>query len=528
MPNKFSSFSGIKGDTGMMTKKKPLIIGALFLLVLPTLRCAIRPTAKPLLTPLQLLQRELDYMFDNPNFSNAFWGVAIQSLTNGQFIYLRNENKGFMPASNMKLFTTAAALVKLGPDYRYHTYLYYKGRLSPETGILNGDLIIQGSGDPSLTGRYHEGNITKVFEDWADSLKARGIRRITGRIIGDDNRFADEIMGKGWAWDYQSDWYAAQISALSFNDNCIDIIYAPGDSVGSPVRYRIEPDTRYVRIHCNVTTAKPGQEREITYYRRRATNDVFIQGTLSMDETEKRDWFSVENPTLFAAFVFKEVLERKGIAVDGKAVDIDSLGPYPYPQRPEFILARYTSPPLSEIVTTINKISQNLYSELLLRTLGYEFKNEGSAAAGARVVKEFLADIGIDTSKIGIADGSGLSRLDLVTPMQIVTLLRFMRRHPSGPYFYDSLPIAGVDGTIKKRMKGTAAEGNVRAKTGYIGRVRALSGYVTTQDGEELAFAMIANNYTVPTSLANRLQDWVCERLANFSREQAFAFPKGR
>ncbi len=467
--------------------------------------------------PVDRLRQELDYIFSDRAFANAHWGVAIQSLRNGEFLYLRAEDKEFMPASNMKLFTTAAALVKLSPEFRYRTTLLTTGAV--RDGVLQGPLIIRGSGDPSITGRYHQGNMLAVFQAWADSLRKLGISAIEGDIIGDDNYFADEILGTGWSWDYQSDYYAAQISALSFNDNCMDIIFTPGDTVGAPVRFRLEPATDYVQVNCSVTTAAKGRALGVVFERAQGTNRVTIRGSIAIDAGETREWFSVENPTLFAAYVFRQTLEEKGIAVRGRAVDIDSLPGFTYTATACRVLASYTSPPLSELVTTVNKVSQNLYAELLLRTLGAECKGTGDAAHGAEVVKEVMAGFGVDPEVINMVDGSGLSRLDMVTPKAVVALLRGMRRHPAGGVFFDSLPIAGVDGTIRSRMRGTAAENNVRAKTGFIGHVRSLSGYVRTADQEELAFSMIANNYTAPTSLANSLQDLVCERLANFSRQ---------
>ncbi|UCE05698.1 MAG: D-alanyl-D-alanine carboxypeptidase/D-alanyl-D-alanine-endopeptidase, partial [bacterium] len=358
----------------------------------------------------------------------------------------------------------------------------------------------------------------KPLEFWADSLMARNIVAIEGDIIGDDNYFEEEIMGEGWAWDYQSNWYAAQISALSFNDNCIDIYFAAGDTIGVPAKYELFPETDYVQIINNVSTVRDGIEREITFKRKRGTNKVEIKGTIAIDSPPKRDWFSVENPTLFTATIFKQTLENKGILVSGIPQDIDDLEEYTYQKDQSNLLFKYFSPPLWEIVETINKVSQNLYAELLIRTLGIHFYGIGDARHGIEVVKEFLQSIGINTEHFLMYDGSGLSRLNMITPIQVVKLLRFMRNHIYGDYFYQSLPIAGVDGTIKSRMQQTAAEANARAKTGYVGHVRALSGYVTTADNEQLAFSLIANNYSVPTSMANFIQDLVCERLANFSR----------
>ncbi len=488
------------------------------LIVLPllwVLSCA--PSARQMqpALPVDRLRAELDYLFNDRAFANAHWGVAIQSLRNGEFLYLRNEDKEFMPASNMKLFTTAAALVKLSPEFRYRTTLLATG--SVRNGVLEGSLIIRGSGDPSITGRYHSGNMLAVFQAWADSLRRHGIHTVRGDIIGDDNYFADEVLGAGWSWDYQSDYYAAQISALSFNDNCMDAVFAPGDSVGAPARLRLEPPTDYVQVHCLVTTTAKGRATGVTFDRAPGTNRVVIRGSVAINAGESREWFSVENPTLFAAHVFCETLLRTSIAVQGKAVDIDSLPGFAYDPASCRVIATYVSPPLGELVSTINKVSQNLYAELLLRTLGAECKGVGDAAHGAEVVKEVMSGFGVDPQVINMVDGSGLSRLDMVTPKAVVALLRGMRRHRWGDTFYESLPIAGVDGTLRTRMRNTAAENNVRAKTGFIGHVRSLSGYVRTGDGEELAFSLIANNYTAPTPVANSLQDLVCERLATFS-----------
>ncbi len=479
--------------------------------------CSRHPALTMKVDALSKLRGELDYLLSDPSFAVAHWGIAIQSLKTGEYLYLRNEHKGFMPASNMKLFTTAAALLKCGPEFRFTTKLIYRGTLSP-TGILEGDLIIKGVGDPSLSERYANGNPTKVFESWADSLAAKNIRQINGRIIGDDSYFTDEGMGAGWSWDYESDYYAAQVSALSFNDNCVDIFFTPGDSLGKLSTFRLLPNDHYVSVVNRVVTADEAMGTDIRYNRERGGNTVVCSGTIFIGEKEKHDWFSVENPTLYAAHIFQQVLRSKGIVVTGEAADMDDLNDYQYVDDSLHVLARYTSPQLGEIVTTINKVSQNLYAELLLRLVGKEFGGEGSAGKGAEVEKELFAGMGIDPGQIDIADGSGLSRLNLVTPMSIVKLLRYMRQHSSGKVFYESLPIAGVDGTIKGRLVGTAAQGNVRAKTGYLDKVRALSGYVTTLDGEELAFSMIVNNYLVPTGLANKIQDSICERLANFAR----------
>ncbi len=493
-------------------------IGVVFFLgFLGLAGCGIHPSAiEQARHPVQRLRTEINAVLRDPAFANAYWGVEIQSLKNGQYVYRRNVHKSFRPASNLKLFTTGTALVKLGPDFTYATRVFRTGQIS--RGILHGDLVVRGSGDPTITGRFHDGNMLSVFQDWADSLKSQGIQRIEGRIVGDDNAFADEIMGEGWAWDYQSDWYAAQISALSFNDNCVDILFTPGKSVGDTVSFRLEPPTHYVRVINQVVTAPKHQAKGVFFHRERGKNIVRITGSIEIGTPEKRDWFSVENPTLYAVTVFREVLQNRGISVTGPAVDIDSLKHYSYEANDSLCVALYQSPDLAQIVRAINKVSQNLYAELLLRTLGKVYRNDGSASGGIAVVKDFLSGIGIDPNRVAMFDGSGLSHLDMITPDEMVLLLRALYRSAVRDEFLDSLPIAGVDGSLKNRMKGTAAEANVRAKTGYISNTRSLSGFVTTRDGELLSFSILVNNYLVPTSRANFVQDWICERLANFSR----------
>jgi len=411
--------------------KKCFII--LFLIVFIS-RCAYIKQFKPSRPPLDQLKAELDQTFDEPAFSNAYWGVVVQSLKNGEILYSRNPHKNFIPASNMKLFTTAAALVKLGPEFRYYTGFYADSSID-KNGIINGDLIILGAGDPTITGRYYNGEIVKPLECWADSLRAHNITAIKGDIVGDDNYFEEEIMGEGWAWDYQSDWYAAQISALSFNDNCINIYFSAGDSIGGLAKYQLMPETDYAVIINKVTTVRDGLDREISFKRKHGTNRVEIEGAISTGSSPQRDWFSVENPTLFTATVFKQTLEKKGIQVSGSPQDIGDLNDYFYRTDSVNLIFDYRSPPLWEIVESVNKVSQNLYAELLLRTLGAHFRDIGSAGQGIEVVKEFLQDIGVDTEQFLMVDGSGLSRLNMITPTHVVKLLRYMRKHTYGDYF---------------------------------------------------------------------------------------------
>ncbi len=476
--------------------------------------------------PLAQLREQLQGLFADPVFSNAFWGVLVQSAETGEIVLQHNADKSFIPASNMKLFTTAVALLKLGPDYRYHTRLYGLGGVDAE-GTLQGHLVIEGSGDPTISGRFQDGRITATFEAWAESLALRGVRAIAGDIIGDDRIFDQQLLGPGWSWDYESDWYAAQISGLSFNDNCVDIKILPGEKVGVPARVQLDPTTSYITLNSTLTTCRHPWEADWHLHRHQGTNAVDLTGSIGLEDEGYVGWFTVHNPTLFAVTVFREVLISRGIRVLGQARDIDQVDQESVLHYQESWppLTVYESPPLTEIIKVVNKRSQNYYAEQLLKTLGAIYRGQGGFSDGVQVVSETLSHMGVPPSHFIMVDGSGLSRHNLLTARQVLTLLSYMARHRYFPYFLDSLPIGGIDGTISMRMRGTPAQGKVWAKTGYVNRVRALSGYARSLDGELFIFSMLVNNYTVPTSLAENIQDRACQLLASFSR-RGFAYQR--
>jgi D-alanyl-D-alanine carboxypeptidase/D-alanyl-D-alanine-endopeptidase (penicillin-binding protein 4) len=472
-------------------------------------------------SPEQRLQETLDYLFHTPEFQNAYWGVKIQSVDRGDVLYSLREGKGFLPASNMKLYTTSAALALLGPDFRYETPIYYRGTIDAG-GVLNGDVIIVGSGDPSISGRYRKEITTEqILDEWVRAFRDLGVTKITGDIVGDDDCFDDSPLAGSWENDDLSYWYATGSSGLAINDNCYSFTITPGEAVLTPATLTVDPVTSYLTIINDVLTTGSTAFPHIDWHREMTSNVIRFFGSIPMEGRPYSQFASVYNGTLYTTTLFREALERGGIEVLGRASDIDD-----YPDKAErFSSDRFTlvhthvSPPLSEIIAIVNKPSQNFYADQLVKTLGYRFKSEGSFRKGAEVVVEFLRSIGVgDVDGFMMVDGSGLSRWDLVQPRYTVALLDYMIRQPYGRLFYDSLPIAGVDGTIGRRMRGTLAEGNVHAKTGFITRVRSLSGYVRTMDNELLVFSMMANNYTVPTRLANQQQDRACELLASFRR----------
>jgi D-alanyl-D-alanine carboxypeptidase/D-alanyl-D-alanine-endopeptidase (penicillin-binding protein 4) len=456
--------------------------------------------------------RDMDDLFSDPNFSNAQWGVVIQSLETGEYFYKRNENKLFIPASDLKLFTTAAGLFLLGPDYRFSTNIYINGNI--DGSILDGDLVIEGRGDPTISGRFYNNNMFKVFEDWADSISAMGIDEITGNIIGYDDDFDDKPLGKGWPWDLESYWFEAPSGPISFNDNVVNISVTT-DSNKAIIS--MLPDVNYMVISNNVQVVDGDSASNIDVYRERGTNLVNVFGTIHIGDSVQT-YVTVNNPTQFSMVILKNILRKKGIEVKGYPIDIDAAS-VPITLNQIKKIFTYYSPSYKEIIKVINKNSENFFAEQLIKTIGLEEKDFGSIDDGIEAMRNLIQEMGINPDNMVIADGSGLSRLNLVTPKQFISLLNFMYKSKYFIPFFNSLPIAGVDGTLGKRMKNTKAANKVRAKTGYLDAVRSLSGYAYTGDNEPVAFCIIANNFLVPYKLVDNLQDLVCIRLANFKRK---------
>lgn len=463
----------------------------------------------------------VDRLLDAEPFANAWWGVMVQEARTGTVLYTRNADKSFVPASNTKLYTTAAALDHLGATFEYHTELYAFGPVAE--GILEGDLVVRGSGDPAIGGRFNGGNRTAIFEAWADSLRAQGITHIRGDIVGDDNLFDDQALGGGWSWDDEPFYYAAEISALSFNDNCIDVRIS-AQYPGAPGLVSWEPyNTDYVDILNSTVTVSRDSSLQEGYERARGQNRLRLYSQVPAGRTDEES-LSISNPTLFFVHVFREALLRNGIAVEGRVLDLDDL-----PAPPDYALAHriatHTSVPLARIVEAINKQSQNLYAEQVLKTLSAHYPDvpgdspPGSALHGITVAQRTYVRADIDTSRIQLVDGSGLSRMNLITPRMTTHLLRYMGQHPDAAVqeaFVTSLPIGGVDGTLRGRFASGPARGNVRAKTGTLGNVSALSGYVTTAAGTQLVFSILCNHYTTLSREVRQAQDALVTLLAAY------------
>ena len=483
------------------------------LVVLALLASACAGASAPPIAPAPAasLRTALDSIFRDTAFAYAHWGVAVQSPRTGETLFQQNSEKLFVPASNMKLVTGAAALEALGPDYQYRTEVAATGPI--QNGVLRGDLVVRGSGDPSISARFH-GDARAVFRAWADSLRARGVRRIQGRIIGVDDAFDDVPFGRGWAWDDLDAAYSAPISGLSFNDNMVRVRVSPASQVGAAALVGMDPEVGYLRPVGQAVTAPPGTRGTLEVSRDLATMSVVATGSVRADTAFIEQTIAVPDPTQFFVTALRETLRQAGIEITGVPVDADRLAEAGQTVAPATALFVHRSPPLRDILPHFLKPSQNQIGEILLKTLGREQRGVGSAAAGRAVVDSLVRVWGLNPRQLSMADGSGLSRYNLVAPDLLIGLLQHMERSPHFDVWYAALPVAGVDGTLAGRLRGTPAANNVHAKTGTLSGVRGLSGYVTTAGGERLLFSTIVNHHTLSARDADRLVDAMLVRLA--------------
>ncbi len=444
---------------------------------------SVRPSAAS-------LKRQIDAIADRPAFAAALWGIEVRGLRSGKLLYARNAEKSLKPASTAKLVTTAAALDAFGPDERIRTTLETAGRLDALGRVL-GDVYLVGRGDPNLSGRFNDGRITAAFEELADGLAAAGVKRIEGRLVGHEGLFQGDRRGEDWGWEDLVWWYGAEVSALSFNDNAVDLRVVAGERVGDPVLVERSPLSAYYFVVSTASSGPAGTESTLTLSKAPGSNLIRLTGSYPQGKEAWENSVAVEDPARYATTVFAEILEARGIRLTGGLAT--SSDPLPQGVR---VLATHTSPPMAEMIKAVNKPSQNLHAEMLLRLLGARVKGAGTVEAGRQAVSDFLTRAGVKSDAWALNDGSGLSRSDLLSAHEMVNLLVAMTKHPHGKVFRESLPIAGVDGTLKNRMKGTPAAGRVQAKTGAIRHVNALAGYATPSTGEPLVFSMVVNHHT--------------------------------
>jgi serine-type D-Ala-D-Ala carboxypeptidase/endopeptidase (penicillin-binding protein 4) len=425
------------------------------------------------------------------------WGLLIVDAQTGEMLYQQNADRYFVPASNMKLFTTALALAKLGPAYKFHTTLETSGTISD--GVLTGNVALVGRGDPNLSNRKFpyelkeefDGPPEKVLAELADRLVAKGVKEVSGDVIGDDSYFPRERYPNGWEIDDMVWKYGAAISSIVVNDNTVTLTLIPGEQPGSAVQATESPATPDFLVENDVITSAPDVKSDLTLTREPGASLVVVKGTMPARGAPRKLVLAIEEPAQHAAAVLKQLLEARGVRVDGVGRPRHEAA---MPQGDPTVLAEHVSVPLSDAVKLINKISQNLHTEMLLRTVARQSGMWATTDDLMKVPQDFYASAGIDPDDVIQSDASGLSRHDLVTPRAIVALLTFAQKQPWFETYYNSLPVAGVDGTLEDDMKSTPAAGHIHAKTGSLVHVRALSGFAETASGRRLIFSFLSNN----------------------------------
>ena len=458
----------------------------------------------------ELLQ-ELKKLVVAPALRRAIIGVAVYDLADRQWLFDHNADQLLIVASNNKLATTAAALELLGPDFQFTTTVAAIGETSAD-GVLAGDLLLKGRGDPSISGRFHDGKATAVIDEWAKAVAAAGIKSVRGAILADDLYFDRQATHPLWPKAQQSAWYCAPTGALSFNDNCIRVVVKPGPRRDALAVITTEPPTAYVTIvnQCTTSRARLGDSR-ILVHRRENTNQIIVSGRIREKSAPCQTWITIDGPALYAATVFREALAARKIPVGGP-VRLRTIHDRFDPEACRELIT--TTSALKDALAVANSNSQNFYAEQILKTLGREKADQGTWAAGAKVVAEFLRTAGV-AGGFEYHDGSGLARANRFSARQIAQLLAYMNTRRNGSAYLHSLAEPGEPGTLARRLDPLRER--VFAKTGYIAGVSALSGYVETRDGRMLAFSILVNDFRCALAEVRQIQDAICLFLGDYA-----------
>jgi D-alanyl-D-alanine carboxypeptidase/D-alanyl-D-alanine-endopeptidase (penicillin-binding protein 4) len=455
----------------------------------------------------QALQKRIDTRLGAPPLNRSLWGVVLLG-PDGKQLYGRNADRMFIPASNTKLVVSAVAAALLPPEWTVQTSVYANGPV--KDGILEGDLILYGRGDPTMGARCYSIDTTapgacdtdpfQRLRALAGQLRARGLTTVTGDLIGDGSWFDGDLVNGDWESYDLNWWYAAPVSGLGFNDNSIDFTYAPGAAVGAPATITFTPDFGTVAFENRTRTVASGKPTTIDFYREPGTLRVWAEGDVALSSRGGKEYFALPDPDLFTAWALRAVMADSGIAVLGTTRSTtDSTENQA--AREGAALAEASSRPVQDWIFPILNTSQNWYAEMLLKQLGRQFGGSGSWKGGLEVERRFLIDsMKVDSTQFALRDGSGLSSANLVSPKAFATLLMWMRAHPRFAAFAAGLPQSGQRGSLKTRFVGTPLEGKVRAKTGSISRVNTLSGYIELP-GRTLTFSVEANNHTLGSRL---------------------------
>ena len=454
---------------------------------------------------LERFQNNVDTLLSDSIFSATKCGIKIVSLGNGEVFYERDADMLLRPASNMKLLTTSAALSFLGKQFSLYTRLYADSLITDS--VEHGNIYIKGLGDPDFN--------SAQLQELLSAIRNRGIKKIEGNIVGDARYFDNKNWGVGWMWDDEPFGFAAYTSPLSINRNCVDVTVSPGVNTGDSARVTIDPPTRYVSVENNATTTLDTLPGSIEISRKFAErlNVVTVNGAIPRNAAAQKDPITILNPELYFLTLAQEELARQHVAFGGKLL-LDSV------PHNAILLAQHVQP-IDSMMTYLNKVSDNLSAENTLKILGAEqYGVPGTTEHGIWAVNHFLTSVGVDTTKLLMVDGSGVSHYNLLTPNIYINLLRGMySRKDIFELYYSTLPNAGVDGSLESRMKDTPAQNNLHAKTGTISGVSSLTGYVRTADGEIVAFSMMMQNYIGSSEPYRKTQDAIGVLMAGFRRD---------
>ncbi len=487
--------------------------------------------AKPAIPAAQTLaelQAQIAAHITQPRFSSALWGVKVVSLDTGRTLFEHHADRLMSPASNAKLYVAALALDQLGRDYRIVTPI--RATAAPDVnGTIHGNLVISGRGDPSWKSGVDRKEFVKIFAPFASALRSAGVHRITGDVIADATFFQGPPNGSGWTADDLNDYYGAEISAITLEDNYAGLRITPAAKAGEAcAAVFLQPHTG-LTVDNRATTTAAGTARKIEAVRLFGETVVHVFGSLPTGGKEEVLDVTVPRPATWFAAALKDVLAQDGITVEGGARSVRWPDP-PALGANAVKIGEVSSPPLHQLIRDLMKPSQNLETDLIFAHIGELRRTAATPATrtseecGVIALRDFLKARGLPADEVLFDEGSGLSRNDLTTANATVALLKFMAAHFVAGDFYDALPSAGIDGTLRTRMKGTAAEANVRAKTGTLRYANSISGYVTTAARDHLAFSVMLNRNVQPAGRNVREEiDDIAVMLARFagrSREE--------
>lgn len=524
-------------------QRRSLIYSVIFFIFVQASFAASPAGKKPARPATTTIAARIEAILNQPQFASAEWGIHVIDAATGRPIYSLNAGRLFVPASNNKLLTTSAAFGLVGGDYRFRTTVETSGSLDDQ-GRLTGDLVLLGRGDPNISGRtlpYQTKTerlmpSTWVLDEMADQIEKKGIRAVEGDVVGDDSYYSAQRFPEGWAHDDLQWGDGAPISALSFNDNVVVLAIRPGEQAGDKAIIETDPLMPYYEIDNRVVTSEAGLPRKIGLHREPGTMKVIAWGTISAGAQPLHEALAIEDPAEFTARLFREILVQRGITVSGRAyarhdeiarffdapaasrktaraVDgVASSVPSPDArieapaevkdneenQRP--VLAEHLSMPLLEDLRVINKTSQNLHAELVLRLVARTVGTGASVEGSVSALTKWLQQAGVNETDFYLQDGSGLSRRDLISPAAMVQVLAYSAKQPWGAAFEETLPVAATDGSLAERFLNSPAAGLVHAKTGTLGHVNALSGYGQTLAGKKFIFSIFCNNHNQPSS----------------------------